>query len=193
MAVKRSYVILVLVIFILAQVGDGRPFAAALTDEVLSFVTDASPTSVLVTTTVVRIDHSGTAASFIRTDNPTSSNTINSTQMSKLDSNATVAVSTIVGIVVFLPLLIAMLIYPWTIAGHEVDVFHIMRRLVHHPRPTSNTRIHISRTSLRSTSSVSGISYASTECAVPMKEVRPPQKPAPVLVKDGSPADCSYV
>ncbi|KAG5350629.1 hypothetical protein C0989_010042, partial [Termitomyces sp. Mn162] len=91
-------------------------------------------------------------------------------------------------------LLSVMLIYPWFITGHQVDVFHSMQRTVRHTRliaasrPTSNARGYMSRTSVRSADSISG---ASTECAVPINEVHFPQKPVPALVQDSSPAHCS--
>ncbi|KAG5733541.1 hypothetical protein E4T56_gene17137 [Termitomyces sp. T112] len=181
MGIRRydhAFTILVFVIFILAQLGDGRPVAATLTDGVPSFVANASSSNILVATTVGHIDHSSVAASLTRIENYTSSGTVNSAHMSKSDSDTTVAVPTIVSIVVLLALLCVMLIYPWFITGHQVDVFHSMQRTVRHTRliaasrPTSNARGYMSRTSVRSADSISG---ASTECAVPINECLPVQ------------------
>ncbi|KAG5348752.1 hypothetical protein C0989_008480 [Termitomyces sp. Mn162] len=143
MGVRRYYytfTILDFVIFILVQLGDGRPVAAKLADGAPSFVANASLTNILVATTVGHIEHLSVATSLTRIKNSTYSSTVNSAQMSKSDSDTIVAVPTFVSIVVLLD---------------------------------------------------NSVLRALAECAVPINKGPSPQKPVPVLVKDGSPAHCS--
>ncbi|KAG6872411.1 hypothetical protein C0995_009925 [Termitomyces sp. Mi166 len=173
----------IFLILALVQLSDGRPAATVVNELSLPVVADGSPTILVVDTTRVpqllgdlspiQLNHPST---FLPRADSLAENGTNFPQVLKMsDSDMKVAISTTLCL--------------RFVADRKIDVFRFMKRNVRHPRPIAKPRPtargYMPRTSLRSPSPVSGMSYASTMSTIPMKEISPP---APVLVKDRSPA-----